>query len=549
MSKINRKSLGALVPLISSHKSTPEGTKVRELAGNQLLNFTLQLPCDVTPAAAAALIAQVKSGARKHFTDAELVNLFGAKPSHLRRTRRAARRDGLTMLPRSASDVMFGIQRVQGTYAATKAFLPGLELSHYVDKKGEKFIGREGKITVKKSVPIVGVFGLDTRDIADVNVKFAGPTSAPSAIPAGLTSRGLAKLQGFDMAALDKVADVVTGYISLGGDNGKLLQADAAFMAKQEGIKLANIIGVSVDGTPVDGGAAGYADGATVENILDLLAHVLLNPNGHCVIFRADNSDDAFMRAIETSVAFEGVKLPDGRVLKLRASTISWGMAETNFTGQSLARWAKAAAAARLKGLIVTAATGDNGSKDSTAKAVADAPSCVPNIIGAAGIGVRSADNKTVTSRYVWGDTGGGISEVFALMDEEKGLGLPVSADNGQPGHLNSLVADVAAPECGPVVRYQGKLSKVGGTSHAAPIIGIKLAKLLKKLEDAGFVITDVIAFIYEHLNDGILDMVTEAGTNGDYEAKPTDKINVPVGGGSLNYAKVLAVGATKKAA
>jgi kumamolisin len=545
MSKINRnKAVPAVVALVTSTKSAPEGTKIRELAGNKMLQFTLQMSCNTTPAEVAKLQAQVNSGARPHLTDAELVKLFGEKPSHLRRTRSASRRHGLTLLPRSAADVMFGIQRVEGTYAATKAFLPGLVLSHYVDKKGEKFIGREGNITVKKSVPIVGVYGLDTRDIANVNLRFAGKTSKPSAIPSGLTSRGLAKLQGFDMAALDQVADVVTGYISLGGDNGKKMQADAAFAAKQEGIALANIIGVSVDGTPVDGGAAGYADGATVENALDLQAHVLLNPNGHCVAFRADNSDDAFMRANEAAIAYEGVKLPSGKVLKLRACTISWGMAEVNFTGQSLARWAKAAAAARLKGLIITAATGDNGSKDSTAKPVADAPSCVPNIIGAAGIGVRSTDGKTVSSRYVWGDTGGGISEVFPPMAEEAGLGLPVSADTGKPGHLNSLIADVAAPESGPFVRYQNRSSQVGGTSHAAPIIGIKLSKMNKKLEDGGVVISDQITFIYGHLKDGILEMVTEDGTNGDYNAKTTDIINVCVGGGSLSYSGYLAVGA-----
>jgi kumamolisin len=276
---------------------------------------------------------------------------------------------------------------------------------------------------------------------------------------------------------------------------------------------------------------------------------VLLNPNGYCVIFRADNSDEAFMQSIEAAVAYEGVKTKDGRTLKLRAFTISWGMAESNFTQQSLLRWEKAAAAARLKGMIVTAATGDNGSRDNTPKAVADAPSSVPNIIGAAGIGVRTKDGKTVSSRYVWGDTGGGISNVFPPMKEENGLGLPVSASSGKAGHSASLVADVAAPECGPNVRYQNRSSKVGGTSHAAPIIGIKMAKMGKALEDKGAGIADPVGFIYAHLNDGVVEMVTEPGTNGDYNADPQDKINVPVGGGSLVYGGFLAAGAKSKKA
>lgn len=537
MSKSKKSTAAAaVVALTSSFKPAPEGTKLRELAGNKVVRFSLEMPSGSTAQQIAALQAEVSAGLRPHLTDAELTAVFGERTNHLRRVRKAARQHGLTLLPRTDADKMFGIQRVQGTYAAARRFLPGIELSHFVDKKGENFVGREGSVSVKPGLPVIGVYGLDTRDIAKVNLRFAGSSLEQSAIPSGLTSRGLARLQGFDLAAMDKVEDVVTGFVSLGGDNGPRLVADAAYVAKQEGIAAAGVIGNSVDGTPVDGGASGYADGATVENALDLQAHVLLNPNGYCVIFRADNSDDAFMQATEAAVAFKGVQTKDGRLLKLRAYTISWGMAESNFTQQSLLRWEKATAAARLKGLIITAATGDNGSRDSTPKAVADAPSSVPNIIGAAGIGIRSRDGKTVTSRYVWSDTGGGISNVFAPMSEENGLGLPVSASSGKPGHSASLIADVAAPECGPNVRYQNRSSRVGGTSHAAPIIGIKMAKLLKSLEDRGLTVADPIAFVYGHLDKGLLEMVTEPGSNGDYNADPKDKINVPVGGGSLVY-------------
>ncbi|RTL41890.1 MAG: hypothetical protein EKK48_13310 [Candidatus Melainabacteria bacterium] len=536
MSKSNKATAAAVVALTSSFKPAPSGTRVRELAGNKQVRFSLEMSSLASRDDIARLQEKVSRGARPHLTNDELTALFGERKSHLRRVRKAAREHGLTLLPRTDADKMFGIQRVQGTYAAARRFLPGIELSHFVDAKGGKFVGREGHITVKPGLPIIGVYGLDTRDIAHVNLRFAGSAVEPSAIPSGLTSRGLARLQGFDVAAMDKVEDVVTGFVSLGGDNGPRLLADAAYVAKQEGIAAAPVIGNSVDGTPLDGGASGYADGATVENALDLQAHVLLNPNGYCVIFRADNSDDAFIQAIEAAVAFKGVQTRDGRLLKLRAYTISWGMAESNFTQQSLLRWEKAAAAARLKGMIVTAATGDNGSRDNTPKAVADAPSSVPNIIGAAGIGIRSRDGKTVTSRYVWSDTGGGISDLFPPMKEEVGLGLPVSASTGKAGHSASLVADVAAPECGPNVRYQNRSSKVGGTSHAAPAIGIKMAKMFKALEDKGLVVTDPIAFIYGHLDKGLLEMVTEPGSNGDYKADPKDKINVPVGGGSLVY-------------
>lgn len=541
------KQIQTVVALGQSHKSAPSGTKTGKVHGNTLVSFALQLPSLKTDAEIAALIEAVESGARPFLTNDELAAVFGARTSHLRKVSSLARSHKLKVLPRSNSDKMFGIQRLRGTYSNVKKFLPGLELAHFVDENGVKFRGREGLVNVKKGVPATGVFGLDTADIAKPHFRFASEASAPSAIPNGLTSRGIAQLQGFDVNAMDKVADVVTGFVSLGGDNGTRLQADAATVAKKLGIGVCKVVGISTDGTPVDGGADGYADGATVENALDLQAHALLNPNGYCVIFRADNTDDAFAGALEFAVAYEGVKTSDGRTLPLRAFTISWGMAESNFTAQSLQRWSKGAAAARLKGIVVTAATGDNGSRDNSPKPIADAPSCVPGIIGAAGIGIRSTDGKTVTSRYVWGDTGGGISEVFAPTAEEAGLGLPVSADTGKPGHSASLVADVAAPECGPAVFYQGRSSKVGGTSHAAPIIGIKSAKMNKALEDAGTPVTDTISFVYANLGGHLLDQVTEAGTNGDYQAKPTDIINVPVGGGSLNYGKYLSAGKSSK--
>jgi hypothetical protein len=541
------KNVNNHIQLIGSHKSSPIGKRIAELGGNKRLRFSIQMPTVASIAQISKIQDDITAGRRPNCTNPELVQLFGESRNHRRRINTSLKAHGLKRLERSASDKMFGVQQIECNYAAAKKFLPGLKLSLFKDHKGEEFIGREGTISVKKNLPVVGIYGLDTRDVAHINVQFTAVKAKPSDIPSGLTSRGLSTLQGFDFSVLDKVEDVVTAYISLGGDNGKKMQADAAAAAKHDGVNLATIVGISVDGTQVDGGLAGYKDGATVENALDLQAHVLQNPNGFCLVFRSDNSDDAFARAYETAVAYDGLKLPDGRVLKLRAVTISWGMAESGNTAQSLERWARAAAAGRLKGMVSTAATGDNGSKDNTAKPTPDAPSSVPGIIGAAGFGIRSDDGTTVSARYVWPDTGGGISETFAPIPEENGLGLPVSADTQKAGHNASLVADVAAPECGPFVRYMQKFSQVGGTSHAAPTIGIKLAKLLKLLEDEGIVISDPYGFIYANLKNGILDMVTEAGSNGDYDAKPGDVINVPVGGGSINEAKFLEIARATK--
>ena len=41
-----------------------------------------------------------------------------------------------------------------------------------------------------------------------------------------------------------------------------------------------------------------------------------MNPNGYVVVFRAENSDDAFARAQETANVFEGVK--EGDIVKVK---------------------------------------------------------------------------------------------------------------------------------------------------------------------------------------------------------------------------------------
>ncbi len=74
---------------------------------------------------------------------------------------------------------------------------------------------------------------------------------------------------------------------------------------------------------------------------------------------------------------------------------------------------------------------------------------------------------------------------------------------------------------------------RVGGTSSAAPSTAAKLKKMQMELHNR---IPNVIFFAYAHFGDGICAQVTEAGSNDDYEAKPSDKMNVPVGGGVIVY-------------
>ncbi len=525
------------IVLKDSHRAAPTGKVIGEVAPNKVLYAAIQTPTAMSAAAIERLVFEVQHGLRAPLKPRQLKRVLGSKTKHVRANNAAIRSCGLTVDKRTAADEAHGIIRFHGTYAAFKKFSPNLKLVVVEDGKGNKVITRQGPLSVFTNLPIVGLFGLDEREVAHTNYHIHKPSgNKPQVIPAGLTSRGLAKLQGWDVADMDATVRV-TGYISLGGDNVKCLK-DLATAARKDGIKSANVIRVSTDGTP----NGDYSDDATVENILDLLAQALLNPNGYVIQFCAGNSDDAFAGAAEAANVYPGVKVGK-TTLKLSSLTISWGMAESANTPQSLQRWARIGTASQLVGLDITAATGDNGPDDSTQAATPDAPSCVPNIKGAAGEGITSSDGKTVASRAPWddtanggGETGYGISSLFPPMPEEAGLDLPVSAVTNKPGHSASVFMDIAQPASGPALPYNGKWIQVGGTSHSAPIQGAKESYLKAK-----YGIVSFLAFGYAN-GPAIVDKITVGDDSGPYPADPSKDYNVMTGFGEINPTKAGAV-------
>lgn len=547
-SKRNDTAPFQFAPVQGSKKLAPLGCEVvkEEIHGRKKVSFSIQAPMAADPAAIERLLSWVGNGTRPPLTVAELEAVTGADFEHIEKITKAVKAAGLTALPRSDADVSHGIVRVTGTYAAARRFLPGLKLSHSKDEDGRLFFARSGEINARSDLPIVGVFGLDTRRVAKTRYRLHDSAFRPHAGQRDHgTARDIAQAQGFPVADLDK-SRIVTGYISLDGDNGVKMQGGLQLAAKRHGIATTKIVGVSVNGALVEGDAD--AD-STVENRLDMQDHGVLNPNGFCVVFCAPNDDDSFGLSIETAVAFKGVD-DGGQLLPLMGVSISWGMAESVNTKQSLRRWERALLAARLRGMIVTAATGDDGSRDKTRAATPDAPSCVPGMIGAAGLELVFGAEGKVVGRRVWNDmplggaTGGGVSAVFPVTADEAALGLNaslfVSKSTGRPGHISATISDAAAPSTGPLIfDYDGTARAVGGTSSSAPVICIKLCKISAALPRR---IPDMLGFIYRHAHDGIFSQVTEPGNNGDYSVQPGDLLSVATGFGEINFARFMEV-------
>jgi len=153
--------------------------------------------------------------------------------------------------------------------------------------------------------------------------------------------------------------------------------------------------------------------------------------------------------------------------------SMSWGEAESDLTSSQLAQYDSVFHYAATHGVILVAASGDNGANDSTSSPTVDYPSADPNVVGAGGTTLilknLSSTTATYSSEYAWNSSGGGISTYFPEPSYQSNAGISLSG-RGVPD-----VSYDANPNTGvwiyDTTPYQGidGWGEVGGTSAAAP--------------------------------------------------------------------------------
>ncbi len=558
----------SFISLQQSHKAAPAGTKIREVAPQEVLQIEVQLPMQASIKEIERALEEVRTKKRSPLTPKQIEKLLGAKSQHVRKVLKTAREKGLTPILRTAANRTHGIVAFSGMYSDYQKYFPGLKLDVFEDEHGVQFNGREGAINVLKGLPIIGVHGFDNRVDAHTNYRIAESVKgirAAAQMPSGLTARGIAALQGWNLEEMDKVIRV-TGFLSLDGDLERIKQ-DLSTLCGEAVINVPLVQRVPTDG--VENGD--YLAGSTVENLLDLLAQALLNPNGACLEFAAKNTNSSFAGGAEFAITYPGVKIGN-KIYKLTVLTISWGKDEANGTQQSRNRWARIAISSQLAGIDIIAATGDQGPKDRTEAFTPDEPSSVGSdgavIMGAAGIGIKTnmavtsnpklvkllnhgfgaelkaeleAVGLKITSIFPWDNdpetsaTGYGISSFFPPIEAEKRWNVTVSAVTGKPGHSASVFCDVGQPESGSELLYNGKRIKVAGTSLTAPFGGAKISYLKAALGIVSFQ-----ALLYQS-GPEIVDQITEGDTIAPYPAVPNAPYNIMTGFGVINEMKTRA--------
>jgi kumamolisin len=422
---------------------------------------------------------------------------YGADAADLQRVEDFARAHGLTVVESSA-----GRRSVilRGTVAQLSAAF-GVTLKR-CEGDGVQYRGREGSVTIPADLAgvVQAVLGLDNRPQAETRVRIA---AAPSV---SYTPLQVAKLYDFP-TGVDGTGECV-GIVELGGG---FSQADFAAYLTSLGLSAQTVTTVSVDGATETPGQDSNAD---VEVMLDAEIVGAIAPKAAIVMYFAPNTDQGFLDAVTTAV-HDTAHNPS-------VISVSWGAPEADWTQQALDALNSAISAAAALGVTVCIASGDGGSSDGIddGKSHADFPASSPYALGCGGTAL-TASGSSISSEVAWSDSGGGVSDVFALPSFQSKAGVPAPPAGSKGGRGVPDVSGDADPDTGYKVRVDGQSMVVGGTSAVAPLwagwIALANQQLGKRL---GFLNTNLYAIPGYPKQPGPIRDVTQ-GNNGAYQAGP----------------------------
>lgn len=378
---------------------------------------------------------------------------------------------------------------------------------------------------------ISGVFGLETRpvaaprlkksewraEVADNGVYWRGKGDLfPSAFnkPVG-TFTPLEVAEAYNFPAGDGEGEVVAIIELGGGFRTNDLKAYWAYLG---------ITGPTVTAVSVDGGRNAPGQDADAEVLLDIEVAGAIAPKATIAVFFAGNTSRGFIDAISQAV--------HDTHLSPSIISISWGGPESGWSQAEMNAMDEVFQAAAAKGITVLVASGDNGSSDGVSddQNHVDFPASSGHVVACGGSQLV-ANGSTVTSEVVWnadgGAAGGGCSTQFSK---------PSYQTDTLCGNFRSVpdVAANASPDTGYVVRVDGSMTVVGGTSAVSPLLAGLTARLNQITgKRAGFL--NPVLYSHESVCNDIV-----SGSNGSFAAGPG--YDCASGLGSVDGTKLLGV-------
>ena len=320
------------------------------------------------------------------------------------------------------------------------------------------FRARAGSLSVPEDIADVvdAVLGLDTRPQAKPRLVRHAATKAVT----GHLPNEVAKLYDFPPTPGMGKGQCI-GIVELGGG---YRDSDTALAFKAMGLTPPKVTAVSVSGGTNQPGPDPNSDG---EVALDIQVAAGAAPAAAVAVYFAPNTTQGFADAI-TKAVHDAQNRPS-------VISISWGSAESNWTGQGLRVMAAALRDAAHLGVTVFAASGDNLATDGEqdGRAHVDFPASSPYVVGCGGTVIDVTGGK-ITQEKVWNSqgsgTGGGVSDVYPVPGYQKQAPVP-KPPQGRKAHRG--VPDIAGdadPSSGYRVVVGGMSGVIGGTSAVAPL-------------------------------------------------------------------------------
>lgn len=358
--------------------------------------------------------------------------------------------------------------------------------------------GRQGSVSVPADLAgvVEAVLGLDNRPQAEARVRIAAQPQA------SFTPVQIAQL--YDFPKVDGTGQTI-GIIELGGG---FSQTDFAAYLSGLGIKAQTVTIVSVDGAS---SVPGQDQNADVEVMLDAEIAGAVAPGAQIVMYFAPNTDQGFLDAVTTAI--------HDQTHKPSAISISWGSAESNWTQQARDALNQAVAAASSLAVSVCVASGDGGSSDGINDGVshADFPASSPYVLGCGGT-TLSASAQTISAETAWSDSGGGVSDFFALPSWQSNAHVPPPSTQGGGRGVPDVSGD-ADPNTGYQIRVDGAGIVAGGTSAVAPLwAGLIALMNQQRGHNLGFLNPALYTVPGYPNNPGPLRDIT-SGSNGAFSA------------------------------
>ena len=358
---------------------------------------------------------------------------------------------------------------VQQFSAAFKVFL-----ANFTPASGITFRGRTGSIHIPEVLTgiITGVFGLDDRPTARPlfhMLKKQGGFVQPAAAAVSYNPDAVAKAYKYPRE-VDGTGECIA-LIELGGG---YRTTDMQNYFQKLGIPLPVISAQSVDGGH---NAPSTPDSADGEVALDIQVAGAVAPGAKIVVYFTPNTDKGFLDAISSAI-HDIVNNPS-------VISISWGAAESEWTGQALQNFNETFMSAAALGVTITVAAGDNGSSDRETDGLAhvDFPASSPYVLACGGTRLLPSVETVWNDLDGWA-TGGGISDVFSVPDYQKQITLPANVNaNKKKGRGVPDISANADSSTGYNVLVDGQWTVVGGTSAVAPLIAGLIALSNQKLK------------------------------------------------------------------